>query len=52
MENLGKRTTLKIAAIFLVATLGLYFSIKTMAPTPDKPHVCTCQDGKVTCTKT
>jgi hypothetical protein len=51
MENLGKRTTLKIAAIFLMATLGLYFSIKMMAPTPDKPHVCTCQDGKVTCTK-
>jgi hypothetical protein len=50
MENLGKRATLTVAAIFLLTTLGLYFSI-TMAPTPDRPHLCTCQDGKVTCTK-
>lgn len=50
MENLGKRTTLAIAAIFLVATLGWYLLIKTIA-SHNTAHECTYQTA-IICTQT
>jgi hypothetical protein len=48
MENLGKRTTLILVAVFLLATVGWYFSIKTCGDTA--PAHCAYQAAKVTCT--
>ena len=49
MENLGKRTTLTIVAIFLMASLGWYFSIKTISHKTS--HQCTYQTA-IICTQT
>jgi hypothetical protein len=50
MENLGKRTTLTLAAIFLLTTLGWYCWIRANGVNAAGHH-CTYQGGKITCTQ-
>jgi hypothetical protein len=51
MENLGKRTTLTLAAVFLLATLGWYCWIRANGAATAS-HYCTYQAAKITCTQT
>jgi hypothetical protein len=51
MENLGKRTTLTLAAIFLLATLGWYSWIRANGVIASA-HNCTYQAAKITCIQT
>jgi hypothetical protein len=51
MENLGRRSTLTFAAVFLLATLGWYCWIRANGAAT-AGHYCTYQAAKITCIQT
>jgi hypothetical protein len=49
MDTLSKRTTVILAAVFLLAGLGWWFAVQAMAHPVNAPFRCSCHSGIITC---
>jgi hypothetical protein len=49
MDTLSKRTTVILAAAFMVGALGWWFAVQAMAHPVGAPLRCSCHSGIITC---